>query len=84
MAVPGSPLDPSSNGCNRLIHDGVTLVQNAADVIKCISRQTNVEMLPSAPEWTDGMRQTIDQTAVDNLRDSLLRALSFDPVSIDD
>jgi len=84
MAVPGSPLDPRSDGCNRLIRDGATLVQNAADVVECISRQTNVEMLPSAPEWTDGMRQTIDQTAVDNVRVSLLRDLSFDPVTIDD
>ncbi len=84
MAVPGSPLDPRSDGCNRLIRDGATLVQNAADVVECISRQTNVEMPPSAPEWTDGMRQTIDQTAVDNVRESLLRDLSFDPVTIDD
>ena len=84
MAVPGSPLDSRSDGCNRLIRDGATLVQNAADVIECISRQTNVEMPPSAPEWTDGMRQTIDQAAVDNVRESLLRNLSFDPVTIDD
>ena len=42
------------------------------------------EMPPSAPEWTDGMRQTIDQTALDNVRKSLLRDLSFDPVTIDD
>ena len=30
------------------------------------------------------MRQTINQTAVDNVRESLLRDLSFDPVTIDD
>ena len=42
------------------------------------------EMQPSAPEWTDGMRQTIDQPAVNNLRKSLLRDLSFDQVTIDD
>ena len=42
------------------------------------------EMIPSAPEWTDGMRQTIEQKAVDNLRESLLRHLSFDQVTIDD
>ena len=41
------------------------------------------EIPPSAPEWTDGMRQTIDQTAVDNVRVSLLQDLSFDPVTID-
>jgi DNA processing protein len=33
MAVPGSPLDPRAQGCNRLIRDGATLVQNAQDVI---------------------------------------------------
>ena len=38
----------------------------------------------SAPECTDGMPQTINQTAVDNVRESLLRDLSFDPVTIDD
>ena len=42
------------------------------------------EMPPSAPEWTDGICQTIDQTAVGNVRESLLRDLSFDPVTIDD
>jgi DNA processing protein len=34
MAVPGSPLDPRAQGCNQLIRDGATLVQNAQDVIE--------------------------------------------------
>jgi len=34
MAVPGSPLDPRAQGCNQLIRDGATLVQNAGDVIE--------------------------------------------------
>jgi DNA processing protein len=33
MAVPGSPLDPRAQGCNQLIRDGATLVQNAQDVV---------------------------------------------------
>ena len=36
MAVPGSPLDPRAQGCNGLIRDGATLIQNAADVIEVI------------------------------------------------
>ncbi len=36
MAVPGSPLDPRAQGCNQLIRDGATLVQNAADVVETI------------------------------------------------
>jgi DNA processing protein len=37
MAVPGSPLDPRAQGCNLLIRDGATLIQNAEDVIEAIS-----------------------------------------------
>jgi len=37
MAVPGSPLDPRAQGCNLLIRDGATLIQNADDVIEAIS-----------------------------------------------
>ncbi|WP_029940952.1 DNA-processing protein DprA [Sphingomonas astaxanthinifaciens] len=36
MAVPGSPLDPRAQGCNGLIRDGATLVQNAADVVEAL------------------------------------------------
>jgi DNA processing protein len=34
MAVPGSPLDPRAQGCNQLIRDGATLIQNARDVVE--------------------------------------------------
>ncbi|WP_265570477.1 DNA-processing protein DprA [Sphingomicrobium nitratireducens] len=37
MAVPGSPLDPRARGCNGLIRDGASLVQDANDVIACLS-----------------------------------------------
>ena len=36
MAVPGSPLDPRTQGCNQLIRDGATLIQNAEDVMEAI------------------------------------------------
>ena len=37
MAIPGSPLDPRAQGCNQLIREGATLVQNAADIIEAMS-----------------------------------------------
>jgi DNA processing protein len=37
MAVPGSPLDPRSHGCNQLIRDGAILVQRAEDVIELLT-----------------------------------------------
>ena len=36
MAVPGSPLDPRAQGCNKLIRDGAILIQNAEDVVETI------------------------------------------------
>ncbi len=36
MAIPGSPLDPRAQGCNRLIRDGAILVQNAEDVLETV------------------------------------------------
>ncbi|UUR08061.1 DNA-processing protein DprA [Sphingomonas glaciei] len=36
LAVPGSPLDPRAQGCNGLIRDGATLVQNAAEVMEAL------------------------------------------------
>jgi DNA processing protein len=36
MAVPGSPLDARSHGCNQLIRDGAVLVQTPEDVIELL------------------------------------------------
>ena len=59
MAVPGSPLDPRAQGCNQLIRDGATLVQNAADVVEAIRPYAaQVRSPPAAyepsPEPSDG------------------------------
>ncbi len=37
MAIPGSPLDPRSHGCNAMIREGAILVQSAADVIELVT-----------------------------------------------
>ena len=37
LAVPGSPLDPRAQGCNQLIREGATLIQNADDVMEAIN-----------------------------------------------
>ena len=37
MAIPGSPLDGRSSGCNQLIRDGAVLVQSAEDVAELLS-----------------------------------------------
>jgi DNA processing protein len=37
MAIPGSPLDARSAGCNRLIREGAVLVQSPEDVVELLS-----------------------------------------------
>lgn len=37
MAIPGSPLDARSHGCNRLIREGAVLVQSPEDVVELLS-----------------------------------------------
>lgn len=59
MAIPGSPLDPRARGCNQLIRDGATLVQNAADVIEAVQPMKPRVASPAddykpAPESFDG------------------------------
>ena len=58
LAVPGSPLDPRAQGCNQLIRDGATLIQNAADVVEALrpmqrrvaSPRSDYEIAPELPE----------------------------------
>lgn len=40
MAIPGSPLDTRSSGCNQLIRDGAVLVSEPADVIELLESFT--------------------------------------------
>jgi DNA processing protein len=49
MAVPGSPLDPRAQGCNQLIRDGATLIQNAPDVVEAIRPFENRVRAAPAP-----------------------------------
>lgn len=37
MAIPGSPLEPRSQGCNHLIREGAVLVQSPDDVIELLT-----------------------------------------------
>jgi len=66
MAVPGSPLDPRAQGCNELIRDGATLIQNAADVLEEVRPiQPTLASSRSAyhsrePEWLDGDSGALD------------------------
>jgi DNA processing protein len=80
-AVPGSPLDPRSEGTNKLIRQGATLLTSARDILEDIQSEftpVNSRFLePPAP--FDGATEV---SATDRSR--LLELLSPTPVAVDD
>ncbi len=83
MAVPGSPLDPRSEGCNRLIRDGAILVQGTEDIIASISPPAH----PTAPPaWTPPPMApaTGSEQDISDARTAILAGLSAEPTDIDE
>lgn len=68
LAVPGSPLDPRAQGCNLLIREGATLVQNVADILEAVrpidhralrSPQSDYTAPPPATDASDWERTAV-------------------------
>jgi DNA processing protein len=49
FAVPGSPLDPRSRGCNDLLRNGATLTETATDILTQLGPLLRSEMPPPRP-----------------------------------
>ncbi len=91
MAVPGSPLDPRSNGCNGLIREGATLIQSVDDVIELIShfddRAAGINIpddrleAPDDATWVQGVSA---EDIGDKERHALMALLGMTPVSVDE
>ncbi|HET7816898.1 MAG TPA: DNA-processing protein DprA [Sphingomicrobium sp.] len=79
MAVPGSPLDPRAQGCNQLIRDGATLVQNAADVLEAV-RPTQPRLASPLARYEPPAPIDGDEDAVGLVED----LLSPSPVPVDE
>jgi len=83
MAVPGSPLDARSQGCNQLIRDGAVLVQSAQDVIELLNDfagQPRSTFRETAPAF-DGIADRCPDEAVPA---DVTALLSTAPVSVDE
>jgi DNA processing protein len=81
MAVPGSPLDPRAQGCNLLIREGATLVQDAEDVLEAI-RPCAI----ARPRRTSPLRDSVAPSADadDSDRSALTGLLGPTPVAVDE
>jgi DNA processing protein len=80
FAVPGSPLDPRSEGTNGLLKQGATLVTEAADVLSVVQPILGRAELPvEEPSEEAGPSQPQDSE-----RTRIVGLLGSTPVSIDD
>jgi DNA processing protein len=83
MAVPGSPLDPRSQGCNHLIREGATLIRDIADITECLSRPIGASV-PSAQDWRTGRLTPGPPESIERCREAILQALGPETTDIDD
>lgn len=85
MAVPGSPLDPRSQGANRLIKDGAHLVESPDDVIAVLRQlDTGVRERAIPVYREDQTMPMVDEATLRQARAAVLEALSVTPTPVDD
>ena len=85
MAAPGSPLDPRTKGCNRLIQQGAALIENVDDIIACLENIRPPQMMEPNEEYNqakfDWDRAKDD---IDKAREVILSLLSPTPTPRDE
>ncbi|MGB5484899.1 DNA-processing protein DprA [Parasphingorhabdus sp.] len=90
MAIPGSPLDPRSRGCNMLIREGATLVQSADDVLELIRHfDERAEYVQNRDGLEDNCKfsniEEFDHPDMTDVDPSpLLTLISVTPVAVDE
>lgn len=82
FAVPGSPMDPRSKGCNQLIRQGAAMVENALDIIEGLSHIRTQHFA----EKPAGLFQPTppSEDELSDMREKIAGKLSSCPVSIDE
>ena len=81
MAVPGSPLDPRAQGCNQLIREGATLIQNADDVLEAVG-SIDIRMVRQGSFDFAGEPVSSDVAAGE--RSAVIALLGHAPVPVDE
>ena len=84
MAIPGSPLDSRSRGCNELIRGGATLVQGVGDILELVSpfAGSQPHRLAASPQAYAPERSFAEPD--DAARHELFSLLGSSPVGIDE
>lgn len=89
MAAPGSPLDPRTKGCNRLIRQGAALIENTQDIIDVLESSRDPEpqfsLLEPGRTFDDApLDWAASDKEIEKARNTLLSLLSPTPTSRDE
>ncbi|MFY8096095.1 MAG: DNA-processing protein DprA [Niveispirillum sp.] len=85
FAVPGSPLDPRAQGCNRLIKEGAGLVETADDIINHLQGALRRPLSePSGSLFRPTTPAQEDEAELEKARRQVAESLSPSPVLIDE
>lgn len=99
LAIPGSPLDKRSEGCNGLIREGATLVRNVDDILEALAHIGDVApsldahtslspqarlLDPAADRPLIGAEIAADPLASASDHDRIAEHLSFAPITPND
>lgn len=83
FAVPGSPLDPRARGANRLIREGATLTESAADILAVLSPMLGGAFAEPESGFRPAPAEDMEAEA-DRIRAAVEEALGPAPVEIDE
>jgi len=85
MAAPGSPLDPRTKGCNRLIRQGAALIENTQDILDCLAALPETQFLEEEENYSEPpVLWRVADKEVQKAKTQILDVLSPTPTPRDD
>jgi len=85
MAAPGSPLDPRTKGCNRLIQQGAALIENVDDIIACLESIRPPQMMEPVESYNQAeFNWENAQDDIDKAKTTIANLLSPTPTPRDE
>ncbi|MFK5980474.1 MAG: DNA-processing protein DprA [Rhizobiaceae bacterium] len=84
FAIPGSPLDPRSDGTNHLIKQGAILVTDIEDMLEHLTPMNEPQLPYDSFSEDDGSSDKPTHDVSNTIRDQIITSLSASPVEVDD
>jgi DNA processing protein len=85
FAVPGSPLDPCSQGPNQLLRDGATVTERVEDIVRALESVDPPPLREPARDLFSANRGIqVDEATVREIGERLMESLSHTPVPVDE